>query len=110
MDVAHRRDPGFLLWAVAGFLTVFGFVAMFSIGLPFMLAALVMLVWLSKRGPVWPEQLGLVAGAGVVCLVIALISAVSGDISPTLWAGAGTALVAAPTGIFWWQRCRSPAS
>jgi hypothetical protein len=106
MAAAHDRDWGFFLWALAGFCTVFGFVAMFSIGLPFALAAVILLVWLSKRGPVWPEQLGLVAGAGAVCLLIALISAVSGDVSPNVWAVVGAALVVASAGSFWWLRCR----
>jgi hypothetical protein len=103
---AHDRDWGFFLWALAGFLVVFGFIAQFSIGLPFFLAGVFVFVQLFRRGPAWPADLGLLAGAGLVCLVIALISAISGDISPTVWAATGISLVAVSPLSFWWLRCR----
>jgi len=91
---------------MAGFLVTFGFLAMFSIGAPFLLASLFLIVWLSKRGSVWPAQVGLIAGAGAVCLVIALISAAAGDISPTWWIVSGLGLIASSSIAFWWMRCR----
>ncbi len=102
----HGRDWGFFLWALAGFLVVFGFIAMFTIGLPFLLAGVFVFVHLARRGPAWPADLGLLAGAGLVCLVIALISAIAGDISPTVWAAVGASLVAVSSASFWWLRCR----
>jgi hypothetical protein len=55
------------------------------------------------RGPRWPDSLGLFAGAGIVCLVIAVIGAVAG---PTWWAVIGLALAAVGGGASWWLRCR----
>jgi hypothetical protein len=103
----HDRDWGFFKWFAAGFLLVFGFIAQFSIGLPFMLVGIYLFIRLSwLQGPVWPADLGLVAGAGAVCLLIAAINLKSGHLSPTVWAGVGFALVAAGVGSFWWLRCR----
>jgi hypothetical protein len=102
----REHDWGFFLWMGAGFLFVFGFIAQFTIGLPFLLLAVVALVYLARRGQGWPEGLGLIAGAGIVCVVIALINAISGDLSPTIWALVGAALVGTSTAGFWWLRCR----
>jgi len=101
----HGRDWGFVLWSLAGFLIVFGFIAGFSIGLPFFVAGVILAARLGARRP-WPATLGLVAGAGVVCLTIATINAVSGDLSPTIWATTGVLLIASSSAAFWWLRCR----
>jgi hypothetical protein len=106
---AHDRDWGFFYWAGIGFLVVFGFITGFSIGIPFLILGLVLLVMGLRRGPGWPSDLGLLAGAGMVCLVIALINAISGDLSPTIWATVGFGLIALSAGVFWWLRCRPAA-
>lgn len=106
MDHAHHRDWGFFQWAVVGFLVVFGFITGFSIGLPFLALGLVLLVVILIRGPGWPADLGLLAGAGIVCLVIALINVISGSLSPTVWATVGATLALGSSGVFWWLRCR----
>ena len=85
---------------------LFGAVAILSIGAPFLLLGLVLLMVGVWRGPRWPSDLGLLAGAGVVCLVIALINAIIGDLSPTVWAVVGLGLIAIGGGAFWWLRCR----
>jgi hypothetical protein len=103
---AHERDWGFFQWFAAGFLVVFGFITQFTIGLPFLIAGGFLCVRLWRRGPGWPADLGLVAGAGAVCLVIAALNAGSGRLDPTVWAAAGLALTGAPTAGFWWLRCR----
>jgi hypothetical protein len=100
----HERDWGFFYWATAGFLVLFGFIT--SIGLPFLILGLLLIVVGVRRGPAWPADLGLLAGAGAVCLVIAAINLLSGDLSPTVWATVGIALVAAGSASFWWLRCR----
>jgi hypothetical protein len=41
-----------------------------------------------------------------VCLLLAVLYAVSGDLSPTIWALVGIALTSSATFAFWWLRCR----
>jgi hypothetical protein len=106
MGNPHDRDWGFFKWFAAGFLVVFGFLTGFTIGLPFLVLGLVLFARFGLRGPEWPADLGLLAGAGAVCLVIATINLLSGDLSPTVWAGVGFALLGGSTAGFWWLRCR----
>jgi hypothetical protein len=105
MDVAneHHRDFGFASWAGVGFLLVFGVLAILSIGAPFLFVGVLLLGVLLGRAPRWPDSLGLFAGAGAVCVVIAVIGAVAGAAS---WAVIGLALVGVGCGAFWWLRCR----
>ena len=100
------HDWGFFYWAAVGFLLCFGFVTGFSIGLPFFWLGIAWFVYGLRFGPTWPADLGLPAGIGAACLVLAVIIAANDDLSPTIWASAGLALTAAPTGLFWWLRCR----
>jgi hypothetical protein len=74
------------------------------------LVGLILLVVGLRWGPAWPADLGVPAGAGMACLVFALIDAISGDLSPTIWALVGVALVGASSFSFWWLRCRQPAA
>ena len=106
----HHRDYGFFKWAAVGFLVVFGFITGFSIGLPILVLGLVLVVVLGSRGSAWPASLGLLAGAGSVCLVIATINAISGDLSPVIWALVGITLIGLGSASFWWLRCRPVAS
>jgi hypothetical protein len=111
------RREGWLLfagWVLAGALVVFSLLSAASIGLfvaPFAAAG----IWLTSRlGRVWPEVLGMVSGAGAVCLLIALLNrdtrpcteeglrlspgeteASCGGFSPTPWLVVGLVLVAA---------------
>lgn len=64
----------FVAWSVAGGLVVFSFLTGLSIGvfvLPFAVAAV---FFAASRSSGWPEALGVFAGAGVLFLVIALLS------------------------------------
>jgi uncharacterized membrane protein len=106
MDPSRAHDWAFFQWAAAGFLVVFGFITGFTIGLPFLVVGVLLLVRLYRRRPAWPADLGALAGAGLVCLVIALISAISGDLSPVVWATVGLVLSAGASATFWWLRCR----
>jgi hypothetical protein len=106
MAQTHHRDWGFFLWAVVGFLVVFGFITGFSIGLPFLALGVALFAAMLLRGPAWPADLGVLAGAGIVCLVIALINVISGSLSPTVWAAVGAVLTTSSSGVFWWLRCR----
>ena len=63
-----------------------------------------------SREPAWPAYLGLLTGAGTVCLVIATINAISGDLSPVVWALVGITLIGLSSASFWWLRCRPVAS
>jgi hypothetical protein len=100
----QHRDLGFASWASVGFLLAFGVLAILSIGAPFFLIGVLLLGVLLGRGPRWPHSLGLFAGVGTVCLVIALIGAVAGA---AWWAVIGVALAGVGGGAFWWLRCRA---
>jgi hypothetical protein len=102
----REHDWGFFQWFAVGFLVVFGFITGFSIGIPFLLAGVYLLCWLTLRGPRWPAELGLFAGAGAVCLLIAAINVIGGGLDPTIWATAGLALSSSSTFLFWSLRCR----
>jgi len=106
--MAHQgeRDWGFFVWTGAGLLVVFGFLAGFSIGLPFFYLGLIALGYLAVRGPRWPAHLGLVAGAGFSCLVVAAFNAAERDPSAGDWTLAGLGLTTAAAFTFWWLRCR----
>jgi len=66
---------------------------------------LVLLGVMLRRGPRWPASVGLIAGAGVVCLVIAPIGAGGAAV----WAAVGLGLVVLASAAFWWLRCRPSA-
>jgi hypothetical protein len=106
VEAARSHDFGFFIWSAVGFLLAFGLIAAASIGLPFLLVGLTLFVALQVRGPVWPADLGLLAGIGSVCLVVAAINAASGDLSPTVWLLVGFALIGLSSSLFWWLRCR----
>ena len=64
----------FVGWSLAGGLVAFAWITGFSIGvfvLPFAVAAVLVT---AMRASGWPEAIGVVAGAGVVSLVIAFLS------------------------------------
>ena len=107
MAHAHGRDWGFFYWAAVGFLMLFGSVAL-TIGVAFLLGLILLVIGL-RWGPSWPADLGLPAGAGVACLVFALINGISGDLSPTIWAMVGFGLVSLSSFSFWWLRCHPRA-
>lgn len=102
-DVQHHRDWGFFYWAAVGFLLSFGLLAILSIGFPFFVLGFLLLLVGTWRGPHWPADLGLPAGIGVTCLVIAAI----GSLPPTIWALVGAVLTTVSAGSFWWLRCRN---
>lgn len=106
VEAARSHDFGFFIWSAVGFMLAFGLVAAASIGLPFLLVGLALFVALQVRGPVWPADLGLLAGIGSVCLVVAAINAATGDLSPTVWLLVGIALIGLSSSVFWWLRCR----
>jgi hypothetical protein len=90
-------------WAGVGLLLAFGVLAILSIGAPCFLLGVLLLRVLLGRGPRWPDSLGLFAGVGAVCCVIAVIGAVPG---PAWWAVVGLGLAGVGGGAFWWPRCR----
>lgn len=104
------HDLGFFIWSAVGFLLAFGIVASASIGLPFLLIGLMLFVVLLLKGPTWPTDLGLLAGIGALCILIAIINLISGDLSPTVWLAVGVSLVASSAGLFWSLRCRPGAA
>jgi hypothetical protein len=101
----HRRDWGFWIWTAAGLTLFLGFFVMPVV----FWAAVIGAGVLAARGPRWPAPLGLIAGLGLACLVIAYFTAAEHDPAAVGWALAGAALAASPALAFWWLRCR-PAS
>ena len=104
--MAHRgeRDFGFFQWTAVGVTLVFGMVGLLSVGGPFFVIGLVLLGFMLGRGPRWPAPLGVVAGIGVVAIVLSLIG--SRD-EPGIWAASGMALIGLSATVFWWLRCRT---
>ena len=73
-DIRWRGWKAFVAWSLAGGLVVFSVITGLSIGvfvLPFAVAAVLVT---ATRASGWPEAIGVVAGAGVVSLVIAFRS------------------------------------
>jgi hypothetical protein len=104
----------FAAWVLAGALAVFSLLGAASIGL-FIAPLAVVAIWLAFRfGRAGPEMLGLVTGAGTVCLLIAFLNRGTtpcteqgrtlrpgetevgcGGLEPTPWLVVGLVLVAA---------------
>jgi hypothetical protein len=100
---SHQRDFGFFIWMLPSVLFVFGFIAQFSIGLPFALAGVVLFGYLYLRGPRWPSDLGLLAGLGLGLMLFWLLPT---DLSPAPFVAAGLGLIAISSLAFWHLRCR----
>ncbi|MDX6653185.1 MAG: hypothetical protein QOJ38_1966 [Solirubrobacterales bacterium] len=70
------EHPGrwLIAWVATGFVLLFGFLTGFSIGLPILMAGIIATIFLIRRGGRRREMLGLLAGAGLVCLLVAAIN------------------------------------
>jgi hypothetical protein len=111
------RQAGWLVfaaWVLAGALAVFSLLGAASIGL-FIAPLAAIAIWLALRfGRAGPEMLGMVSGAGAVCLLIAFLNRGTtpcteharlvssgetevscGGLAPVPWLVAGLVLVAA---------------
>lgn len=106
MEHQHDRDFGFFIWAIPGFLLVFGSYSGFTIGIPFIAIGLVLFGYLWGRGSEWPADLGFLAGLGLGSLSFAAIAVGSGDYPVSPWLEIGLALVGLSSAAFWWLRCR----
>jgi hypothetical protein len=89
----HRSScVRFWLWALAGGLFTFSLLAAASIGL-FILPLAFGAIWLAvASGRTWPESLGVLAGAALVCFLIAYIQRHHDPVDPRPWLAAGIAL------------------
>jgi predicted cobalt transporter CbtA len=105
--MAQQRDHdwGFAFFAIDGVLIAFGLAAGFSIGLPILVLGLILLALPRFRRYRWPDDLGLLAGFGIVSAFVAS----SGVDGAAIWAAIGATLAVTSTFAFWWLRCR-PAS
>jgi hypothetical protein len=77
MRSADRSWRLFAAWAGATALTVFGFLAMWTIGLPFLMAGLGLAIWLVATGHTLPAvaaAAGVLVGMGAILLLIGVIN------------------------------------
>jgi hypothetical protein len=90
----HRSSCArFWLWALAGGLFTFSLLAAASIGL-FIMPLAFGAIWLAAdSGRTWPESLGVLAGAALVCFLIAYIQRHHDPVDPRPWLAAGIVLV-----------------
>ena len=102
-----RHDFGFFIWMLPSFLFVFGFISQLTIGLPFLLAGIILFAYLHLRGPQWPADLGLLAGLGVGLLLFWLLPT---DFDPAPFIAVGFGLVGFSSLLFWHLRCRPSSS
>ena len=105
------RCGGFWLWGLAGALVTFSLLAALSIGMFFVPFAL-LATWLAARSSRrWPELLGGLAGAALICLVIAVLQRGPGGLDATPWLVAGAVLGALAVGGYALAaRCLSPGN
>jgi hypothetical protein len=99
----HQHDFGFFIWMLPSFLFVFGFITQLTLGLPFLLAGVVLFAYLYLRGPRWPADLGLLAGLGTGLLLVWLLPT---DFYPVPFIIVGFGLIGASSLLFWHLRCR----
>ena len=92
-----RRRASFAAWALIGATLSYGALYAFSpFGLVIIAVALVVAFALpALNGRRWPEALGVLAGPGVFCLIVA-----AGATNPAGWAVAGAAIVAAAAAVY----------
>jgi len=83
----------FLAWVLAGALSALALVSALSIGIFILPLAVVAIVLIARRSPRGPELLGLVTGAGVLGIVVWVLS--RGEWDATRWLVGGLALAAA---------------
>jgi hypothetical protein len=64
MRVGHLSRSMVLYWGLAGILVIFGFVAIFSIGMPFLMLGIALIVlgrWRDQARIFWPPVLGVLS-------------------------------------------------
>ncbi len=101
MAAGPEHDWGFAYYVVAGFAVAFGFISGFSFGIPILLLGVYLAVRPRRSRP--SARLGLVAGMGLVALVIAALEALG---SPVVWTAIGCAAILTSTVAYWWLECR----
>ena len=84
-------------WALSGFLTAFGVLAILSVGLPFFLAGLILTAMHVARGRTAGAPAGL-AAAGAAATAFLLVTGTAEAVSLVLAATAGWTAVAAAAG------------
>jgi hypothetical protein len=94
----------FAAWAFAGALSALAFVSLFSIGILIAPFAAVAIFLAARRSPDGPEILGIVTGAGLIGLVVWILSRGEWDATP--WLVGGVALTA--SGVVAYAAVRGP--
>ena len=83
-------------WALAGFLIAFGVLAIFSVGLPFLLAGILVAALQTARGRTAGVAGGLALGIGAACVFLLVTGFAEAvplvAVASLVWAAAGGAL------------------
>ena len=91
-----RRDRQlYVAWAIEGALVAFSVLSAASVGLFVMPVAVLLLLWLARRGASGPPMLGALPGAAVPVLAVAWLQRGPGDLDARPWLLAGLVLAAA---------------
>jgi hypothetical protein len=93
------RCSTFWLWALVGAALLFSVIS--ALGLLTGLPALAALFLVARRSTRWPEPLGLLAGFGALCLVVAGLNWGGEGLDAGPWLTAGLALVVAGVAAYW---------
>jgi hypothetical protein len=94
----------FLAWVFGGALSALAFVSMLSIGIFIAPLAAVAIFLVARKSPRGPELLGLVTGAGLLGIVVWVLS--RGEWDATRWLVGGVALCAAGVAAYAVARAR----
>ena len=100
-QVVHTRGCVlFWGWAAAGALLALSLVSFIGVLTgPVAIGVIALIAWKSRA---WPEPLGLLAGIGGMCLLVAAL----GNVEPLPWVTVGIVLAAAGLGGYAWSRSR----
>ena len=90
-------------WALAGFLIAFGVLAIFSVGLPFLMAGMLLTGLHAARGQTKRAVAGIAIGIGVACAFLVVTGFAAAvplvAVASVVWAAAAGALGLAAGGL-----------
>lgn len=93
MKESGRAWGWFGAWTLAGASLVFSGVSGLSIGLLILPVAGLVIYWVARRSRLWPECTGLLAGTGLVTILVGILNRDRPELRPHTWEVAGSLLV-----------------